>query len=100
MMAPTAPPLVNASSPTMGPLAAWHAVQELTEIQLCAAIKAIHYAYPGLVLCYFVLALMVTVCTLQTQRLRVKDQHVRRDVILGLMSGVALSYVSCISKLA
>ncbi|KUJ08051.1 uncharacterized protein LY89DRAFT_765501 [Mollisia scopiformis] len=66
----------------------------LTSRQLVAAIKAIHYAYPGLLLCYFVLALMVTVCTLQTQRLRVQDQHVRRDVILGLMFGVTLSYLA------
>lgn len=62
-------------------------------MQLWTAIEAIHYAYPGLVLCYFLLALMITVCTLQTQRLRVQGQHVRRDVILGVIFGVTLSYV-------
>ncbi|KAF8865575.1 hypothetical protein BDZ45DRAFT_786840 [Acephala macrosclerotiorum] len=61
---------------------------------LLAAIKAIHYAYPGLVLGYFVLALTITVCTLQTKRLRVQDQHVRRDVILGMIFSVTLSYLA------
>ncbi len=75
--------------------APWHACRELTQTQLWIAIEAIHYAYPGIVLFYFIFALMITVCTLQTQRLRVQDQHVRRDVIIGMILGVTLSYVSC-----
>jgi len=64
--------------------------------QLRTALKVIHYGYPALIFLYFVLALTITVCTLQTKRLRVKDQYVRRDVILGLIFGVTITYVrSC-----
>ena len=65
----------------------------LTTLQLWTAIKAIRYAYPALVFLYFITALTLTVCTLQTQRLRIKDEHVRRDVILGLIFGVTVTYV-------
>lgn len=61
--------------------------------QLWTALKAIRYAYPALAFFYFILALTITVCTLQTQRLRIKDEHVRRDVILGLIFGVTATYV-------
>lgn len=65
-------------------------------LQLWTALKVIRYAYPALVFLYFVLALTITVCTLQTKRLRVKDQYVRRDVILGLIFGITITYVrSC-----
>lgn len=57
-------------------------------------IAAIRYAYPGLVLLYFVVASTVTVCTLQTLSLKVKDQRVRRDIIIWLMLGVVCQYVS------
>ena len=64
--------------------------------QLRTALKVIHYGYPALIFLYFVLALTITVCTLQTKRLRVKDQYVRRDVILGLIFSVTITYVrSC-----
>jgi hypothetical protein len=43
---------------------------------------------------YFIIALTVTVCTLQTQRLRIQDEHVRRDGMLALVFGVTGSYVS------
>jgi hypothetical protein len=62
-------------------------------LQLWTAIKVLHYSYPALVFFYFITALTITVCTLQTQRLRIKDEHVRRDVILGLIFGVTVTYV-------
>lgn len=65
----------------------------LTFVQLWAAIQAIHYGYPALVSLYFLIALAITVCTLQTRKLRVQDQPVRRDVMLGLIFAVALTYV-------
>jgi hypothetical protein len=65
----------------------------LTMLQLWTALKALHYAYPALVSLYFIAALAITVCTLQTQRLRIKDEHVRRDVILGLIFGATITYV-------
>ncbi|KAE9376692.1 hypothetical protein N431DRAFT_330918 [Stipitochalara longipes BDJ] len=61
--------------------------------QLWTALKAIHYAYPAVIFSYFIAALTITVCTLQTQRLRIKDQHVRRDVILGLIFGATVTYL-------
>ncbi len=65
----------------------------LTCVQVWAAIQAIHYGYPALVSLYFLIALAITVCTLQTRKLRVQDQPVRRDVMLGLIFAIALSYV-------
>ncbi|PBP16225.1 ABC transporter [Diplocarpon rosae] len=62
--------------------------------QLWTVTKTIHYGYPALVTVYFLVALSVTVCTLQTRNLRAKDQHARRDVMLGLISAVALNYVA------
>ncbi|KAL5314080.1 hypothetical protein ACEPPN_018504 [Leptodophora sp. 'Broadleaf-Isolate-01'] len=61
--------------------------------QLWTAIEAIHYGYPALVSLYFLVALTVTVCTLQTRRLRVQDQPVRRDVMLGLILAIVLTYL-------
>lgn len=51
------------------------------------------YTYPVVVLCYFILALTITVCTLQTQARRVRDEHVRRDIILALIVTIAATYV-------
>jgi hypothetical protein len=68
-------------------------LHNLTILQLLTAIKAIHYAFPAVVFLYFIAALTITVCTLQTNRLRIKDEHVRRDVILGLIFGATLTYV-------
>lgn len=65
----------------------------LTVAQLWTAIGVIHYAFPAVVSLYFLIALAATVCTLQTRRLRVQDQPVRRDVMLGLIFGIALTYV-------
>jgi hypothetical protein len=59
-----------------------------------AAIKALHYAFPALCFLYFGISLVVTVCTLQTQSLRIRDQRVRRDVILALILAVSGTYVS------
>lgn len=92
-MAPTAPPGVSNSFSYCGKTFC-HACPVLIELQLWTAIELIHYASPGVFFIYFVLALMVTVCTLQTKRLRVQDQQVRRDIILGFIFGVSLSYVS------
>ncbi|CAG8981855.1 hypothetical protein HYALB_00009530 [Hymenoscyphus albidus] len=58
------------------------------------AIKSIHYAYSAVVFLYFLLALTITVCTLQTQRLRIRDEQVRRNVLLGLIFVVAGTYLS------
>ncbi|KAH8662882.1 hypothetical protein BGZ60DRAFT_76345 [Tricladium varicosporioides] len=66
----------------------------LESASVWAALKVIHYAYPAVVFFYFILALTITICTLQTQRLRIRDQHVRRDVMLALIFGVTGSYVT------
>lgn len=58
------------------------------------ALKALHYSFPALVFFYFVFAITITVCTLQTRSLRVKDQHVRRDVIFALIIVLIGNYVS------
>ncbi|KAF4633947.1 hypothetical protein G7Y89_g4170 [Cudoniella acicularis] len=64
----------------------------LDSASVWAAIKGIHYAYPAAVFFYFILALTITVCTLQTQALRIQDQHVRRDVMLALIFAVTGTY--------
>ncbi|TVY92310.1 Heavy metal tolerance protein [Lachnellula willkommii] len=65
--------------------------------EVLVAVKAIHYAYPAFVFSYFIIALSVTVCTLQTQALRIRDAAVRRDVILALIFAVTGNYlVECI----
>ncbi|KAK0104792.1 hypothetical protein ONS95_005061 [Cadophora gregata] len=61
--------------------------------QLWTAVRAIHYGFPALVSLYFLVTLAATVCTLQTRQLRVQDQPVRRDVMLGLIFAVALTYL-------
>lgn len=61
--------------------------------QLRFAVKAIHYAFPATCFLYFGINLVVTVCTLQTQRLRIQDQHVRRNVILALIIAVTGTYI-------
>jgi hypothetical protein len=71
----------------------------LMEQQIWDGIKTLRYAYPAFALFYFIIAHIVTVCTLQTRKLRVRDQHVRRDVILGLISGIAATYVSFLSPI-
>jgi hypothetical protein len=68
----------------------------LTRFQVCTAIVALHYAYPALTFFYFLFALTITVCMLQTQSLRVQDAEVRRDVMLGLIFAVAGTYVRLI----
>ncbi|KAG0649532.1 Adenosinetriphosphatase [Hyphodiscus hymeniophilus] len=63
-------------------------------IQVQTAIKIIHYTFPALCFFYFVLALTITVCTLQnTQSLRIRDQNVRRDVVIALLLVVTSTYV-------
>ncbi|KAH0542717.1 hypothetical protein FGG08_002952 [Glutinoglossum americanum] len=57
-------------------------------------IKAVHYAYPPLVFSYYLFAVTLSICTLQTISPKVKNQRVRRDVILGFMIVVIASYVS------
>ncbi|TVY23227.1 Heavy metal tolerance protein [Lachnellula hyalina] len=61
--------------------------------EVLVAVKAIHYAYPAFVIFYFIVALTITVCTLQTQALRIRDSAVRRDVILALIFAVTGSYL-------
>lgn len=58
------------------------------------AIAALHYTFPALVFFYFVVSLTITVCTLQTQSLKVKDQHVRRDIILALILSIIGTYIA------
>jgi ABC-type multidrug transport system fused ATPase/permease subunit len=58
-----------------------------------APIAALHYAYPLITLLYFAGASLVSICTLQTLKLKVKDQHIRRDVILWLKLGVTCEYL-------
>ena len=58
------------------------------------AIKAVHYAYPPLVFFYYLIAVTVSICTLQTISPKTKEQRVRRDVVLGIMVVVILAYVS------
>ena len=61
---------------------------------MARAIKAVHYAYPPLVFFYYLFAVTVSICTLQTISPKTKDQRVRRDVILGIMVVVVSAYVS------
>jgi hypothetical protein len=65
----------------------------LTSYELRVAVKVLHYAFPALVFFYFGIAHAVTICTLQTQSLRVQDQKVRRGVIIALILAVAGTYV-------
>jgi hypothetical protein len=65
----------------------------LTIWQIWIAIQAIHYAYPAVTFFYFLVAITITVCMLQTQALRVQDSEVRRDVMLALIFVVAGTYV-------
>lgn len=62
--------------------------------KLWKAIEAMHYAYPSLMLLYFVVASLASICLSTTPRLRVKDQNVRRDIILWLILLATLGYVS------
>lgn len=59
-----------------------------------ALITALHYGFPAASFLYLTLSLVITVCTLQSQSLRVRDQKVRRDLILGLILAVSAAYVS------
>ncbi|KAM3071158.1 hypothetical protein ACMFMF_007634 [Clarireedia jacksonii] len=56
--------------------------------------ELIRYAYPTLVFLYFIVSLTLTVCNLQTQARRVKDQHVRRGVIMCLIITLAGTYIA------
>jgi ABC-type transport system involved in Fe-S cluster assembly fused permease/ATPase subunit len=62
--------------------------------QFWDAIKTVHYTYPALVILYFVVALAATVCTVQTKKLRIQDQNVRRGIIHGLIFGAGASYTA------
>ncbi|EPE24943.1 P-loop containing nucleoside triphosphate hydrolase [Glarea lozoyensis ATCC 20868] len=64
-----------------------------TPTSVWIAIATLHYAYPALTFFYFLFALTITVCMLQTQSLRVQDAQVRRDVMLGLIFAVAGTYL-------
>ncbi|TVY34653.1 Heavy metal tolerance protein [Lachnellula subtilissima] len=61
--------------------------------EVLVAVRAIHYAYPAFVIFYFIVALTITVCTLQTQALRIRDSAVRRDIMLTLIFAVTGSYL-------
>ncbi|KAI9050802.1 hypothetical protein LZ554_004921 [Drepanopeziza brunnea f. sp. 'monogermtubi'] len=71
----------------------WTMMEPRIPERLQTVITAIHYACPALVTFYFLVALSATVCTLQTRKLRARDQRVRRDVLLALVSAVTLSYL-------
>ncbi|KAL3427836.1 ABC transporter [Phlyctema vagabunda] len=61
---------------------------------LASTIKTLHYVVPALTFFTFVITLTLTVCTLQTQSLRVRDQRVRRDIILGTLFVVVSTYLA------
>ena len=65
--------------------------------QLCAAVKAIHYVAPWVILGYYVIAATVSVCTLQTITAKVKDHKAPRKLILWVMLLVMAIYVGYIS---
>lgn len=68
-------------------------------IKLATALRFLHYAYPSIVCIYFLACLTVTVCTLQTQKLRARDAKVRRNVMLAFIALVACLYVCFIFQL-
>jgi hypothetical protein len=72
----------------------------LTAHQIIPAVKALSYAYSPTILLYFVVATAVSICTLQTLKLKVKDQHVRRNVLLALTILVVATFVSSIRLFA
>ena len=57
-------------------------------------IGSLYYAFPALLVFYFLLAQIISVCTLQTQSLQVLDRRVHRGAILALTIGAAVTYVS------
>ncbi|PQE25948.1 abc transporter protein [Rutstroemia sp. NJR-2017a BBW] len=62
--------------------------------KLWMVVELIRYAYPALVFFYFMVALTLTVCNLQSQAQRVKGQHIRRGVILCLIISLAGTYIA------
>lgn len=86
-MAPQTPGQVSS------PVIAFLDQPSLTSRQLLEIVKVLHYAYPSVVFLYFIIALIATVCLLQTKSLRVKDEHVRRDLIMVLIAVLTSGYV-------
>ncbi|TAQ86264.1 hypothetical protein B7494_g5424 [Chlorociboria aeruginascens] len=62
--------------------------------ELWLSLQILHYAVPAVIFGYFILALSITICTLQTKSLRIQDQHVRRNVVLSLILSLAATYVA------
>lgn len=60
-------------------------------------LKVLYYLFPLLALLFFVLAAATSVCTLRTIAVRIRYQKVSRLLILRLMVGVNIAYVSSVS---
>lgn len=60
---------------------------------LLRAIKVLYYANPLLTLLFYVVAAIVSVCTLQTLSVKRKHHDISRRTILWIMTGVATTYV-------
>lgn len=54
----------------------------------------IHYAFPALVFFYFLIAYVVSVCTLQTKLNNALNQRINRGAILALTLAATGTYVS------
>ena len=64
--------------------------------QLQHAVQAFHYVAPAVVLLYYLITAMVTICTLQTTD--AKDQRAPRKLIIFGMLVVILTYVSIAAR--
>jgi hypothetical protein len=53
-------------------------------------IHTLQYIYPAIAFIYFVSATVSSICMRQAVALKTKDQAVRRDIILALISAVAI----------
>ncbi|KAB8291233.1 hypothetical protein EYC80_009920 [Monilinia laxa] len=56
------------------------------------ALKVLRYAYPTIVFFYFFIALGITACYMQAEKSRVRDQYVRRGMILCLIASLTGTY--------
>ncbi|ESZ94738.1 hypothetical protein SBOR_4850 [Sclerotinia borealis F-4128] len=56
------------------------------------ALKLLRYAYPTIVFSYFFIALGITVCYMQAEKSRIRDQFVRRGMILWLIASLTGTY--------
>lgn len=63
-------------------------------LQLESILSASYYAYPAVVFGYLMLSLALTLCTNRAQKLRIRDEHVRRELIIALIASISGLYVS------